>query len=1345
MATESQKFVHLHLHTEYSLLDGGNRIDHLIERVKALGMNAVAVTDHGNLFGAIDFYTKAKKASVKPILGIEAYVAADINGQGGNRRDRTFTGVFDGGFHLVLLAENLTGWHHLLKLSSDAYVNGFYYRPRMDKSTLAQWSDGLIAINGHLSSSLAFYLGRYEQSKDEKDFHRAVEEARWYAQTFGVNENGESRFFIELQRHDVADQLAINPHLQRLAQELSLPLVADNDAHFLLESDYDSHDILCCISMGKTKQDTNRLHYPHDVYVKSPQQMAELFSDEPEALKNTVRIADRCNVELDFHQNHAPVVKIESKIESDPDEIGAGSAIPNNSGQVPRRSDEGVHVVGSTDWYSEFCSRFDLHAFDSSKEHDSREEIDRQCDAALRELAEAGAIWRYGRDGRTEQILARLDRELNILADKQISAYFLIVWDFVNEARRRGIPALARGSSVGTMVGYCLGLSNACPEKYGLLFERFTDPDRSEYPDIDVDVCQDGRQTLIEYVRRKYGHVAQIITFGTLKARAAIRDVGRVLDVPLGEVDKVCKLIGDGLGMTIQKALDQEPDLRALYEENTVHRQMLDSAQKLEGMARHAGVHAAGVVIATQPLDNIIPLYQPPGTNQIVTQWDGPTVEKAGLLKMDFLGLRTLSVLEKAKQLIRETLNDQAIHAAVSGQADTDSSPTSISDPLDLDRLTYDDQRVLDLFRRGETAGVFQFESAGMRNTLMGMKPDRFEDLIAANALFRPGPMELISDYNDRKHGRAIVPTFHPIVDRFTRETYGIMIYQEQVMQILHKLGDVPLRAAYTLIKAISKKKRDVIDSVRPRFVEGADQKGMSQAQAEELFDLILKFAGYGFNKSHATGYAIVAYHTAYLKTYFPVAYMAALLTYESVSTDKIVEYIDECRRVLFPNGHRGIEVRPPDINQSGVGFTIEFDETDELRNAPTPSGPPLLSGGTNQGQIRFGLGAVKGVGEKAIGAIIEVRERGTAHGPFKSLHDFCERVPLTVVNRATIEALIKCGAFDAIHTTDQRAAMIEALDSAIQAGQSAAADRDSGQLNFFESFDSSKTTVRDHEIAGSSLPNVPPWPQAALLKHEKDVLGFYITSHPLNEYRATFEDFTSSTVAEVRRLCPEMPVVIGGMLTRVRPMVARNGRSAGQKMAMISLEDQTGSIEGVVFSETFADSTHLLEQDRILLLKGRIDRRREQPSIVVNEVVPVERAAERLSESLKIVLKAIDEPICEGEQSPPPRDKAGKEKDIELKGLKHLLEDVRTNGQGVEVFVEVHQETCVALLRLNGVRVPANMDLVPRIKTALKGFGDCQLIGPPKLENSNAHASSTEEASADPIPNEATQAAMFA
>ncbi len=1178
-------FAHLHLHTEYSLLDGGNRVDALLAKVKELGMDAVAVTDHGNLFGAMEFFTKAKAAGVKPILGIEAYVAPDRDGKQGDRRDRTYTGVADGGFHLVLLAETLAGWKHLLKLSSDSFINGFYYRPRMDKSTLAAWREGIIAINGHLGSSIAFHLTNFVRTKDDRHWKLALDEARWHAANFGPNERGEPRFYVELQRH-VPEQEEINPHLVRLARELGLPLVCDNDSHFLRRQDWDTHDTLCCISMQKTKDAPDRLKYSEELYVKSPAEMAALFSDVPEAVENAARIAKRCDVNLAAKSNYAPVVKV------------------RHPGEPPRY--DAAKDGDLTEWFKRYCARFELLPFDSTKDTESQKELKDSCDRALRDLAEAGLIWRYGPQGITPAIRARAERELTILADKLISAYFLIVWDFVNWARQRGIPANARGSGVGTMVGYVLGLSNACPEQYGLLFERFTDPDRSEYPDIDVDICQDGRAAVIDYVRKKYGHVAQIITFGRLKAKAAIKDVARVMGLAPSDGQRLANLVPNELHITIEEAKQKEPELARLHADDPLIRKVLDAATALEDHARNQGVHAAGVIVATQPLDTVVPLCRASGgENEVVTQWDGPTCEKVGLLKMDFLGLRTLSTIELAKKLIRESLPEEAIWKAV-GREKPKAPDAALAHPLDLERIPLDDQKVLGLFRRGDCAGIFQFESGGMRKLLVDMQPDRLEDLIAANALYRPGPMDLIPDYNARKHGKQAVPQVHEVVDRYTKETYGIMVYQEQVMQVLHGLGGIPLRAAYSIIKAISKKKEDVINGARGDFVKGAGTQGVAASKANELFDLILKFAGYGFNKSHSTGYAIIAYQTAYLKTYFPNQYMAAVLSYESQArkVEEWAVYLDDCKRTIFPDStpakpHVGVEVKPPDLNLSDEDFSVVFMPGEARTNC--------------QGHVRFGLKAIKGAGQTAIQAIVAERKR---HGPFKSLFDFCERVDLKAVNKSVIESLVKAGVFDSVHAVDDRASLLASIESAVGAGHSLAADRAAGQETFFDAF-ATAAPSSGKKSEPASLRRVPAWDRMATLAAEKEALGFHVSGHPLDQWREAITTFCSTDTVGMQEIPHDQPVVIGGLVSRIRPTVTKQGK----KMAMMTLTDRRGTADGVLFADTFAKFGDQLQMDKCVLLVGFADRSRAEPSVIVDRVIPIEHASQWLSQRLDLII----------------------------------------------------------------------------------------------------------------------------
>jgi len=1187
------EFVHLHLHTEYSLLDGGNRVDRLVARVAELGMKAVGVTDHGNIFGAAAVYAACKEKGIKPILGVEAYVTPP----GKPRTDRTYSGGGEGGYHLVLLAENDVGWRNLLVLCSEAYLTGFYYKPRIDRELLEAHAEGLIAINGHLGSEIGDHLLAFHRSGDEKFRLAALESARWHHRVF--NAGPAPCFYVELQHH-VAEQNAINPDLIRLAREVGAPLVCDNDAHYLNAEDHDAHDTLICISTGKGKADEGRMHYSPELYVKSPDQMRDLF--EPygeagrEALANTVAIAERCDVTLPLGQNNAPMVRVD---------LPAPDSLP--------RWDDPAFGGDLTAWYGAYCARFEVRPFQGVPTQADLADARRECDAALHLLAEAGLVWRYGpgADAARPEVRARLDRELTILCDKGIAAYFLIVWDFVSWGRRHHVPALARGSGVGTMVGYVLGLSNACPVRYGLLFERFTDPDRSEFPDIDIDLCQDGRASVIDYVRRKYGHVAQIITFGTMKAKAAIRDVGRVLEMPLPDVDRVAKLIPDALGTTLADALEKEPDLRALYDRDPAVRRLVDNAMRLEGHTRHAGVHAAGVIVATRPLHEIVPLYRQPGSvgDEVITQWDGPTCEKMGLLKMDFLGLRTISVVERAKTLIRQTLGEREVWSAVGRAAEFDArgaagaDPIAAAHPLDLDRLAFDDQRVFELFRRGETTGVFQFESGGMRRLLVEMQPDRLEDLIAANALFRPGPMDLIPDYNRRKHGTEAVPAVHEIVDRHTAETYGVMVYQEQVMQIVHGLGGIRLRDAYSLIKNISKKKHDKIEKERPRFVQGAQGMGLTRQGAEDLFELILKFAGYGFNKSHSTGYAIVAYQTAYLKTYFPNQYLAAFLTFESQANkaSEWIPYLEDCRRTRFVDAATGlqakvgVEVRPPDINLSRSDFAVVFDDA-EPRDAL-------------HGHVRFGLKALKGAGDKAIETIIAERERGGAYG---SIFEFCERLPPGAVTKATLEALIRCSAFDSVHGRANRAAMVATVEQAMSAGAKAAADKAAGQGGLFGGGAApppgAPGPARATRVpAPVTLAKAEPWSEADTLTHEKEALGFYVSSHPLDRWRHWAGAFATTTAAGAKELAQDARVVIAAMVQSVRTVLIRNGKSAGQKMAILTVEDLTGACDCVLFTEAYAKFAHLAEPERVVFILGRIDLKRGEPQVIIDRLVPID------------------------------------------------------------------------------------------------------------------------------------------
>ncbi len=1079
-------FTHLHLHSQYSLLDGAISLDGLLKRCKQLEMDAVAVTDHGNMFGAVEFYTKALALHIKPILGIEAYIAPH------SRFDRGKCSITDAAFHLILLAENNTGYQNLLKLASVGFTEGFYYRPRIDKEILAELSAGLIATSACLKGELATLLARGDE-------RAAVAATESYMKIFGPD-----RFFIEIQNHENED-----PHiceaLINLAKKMALPLVATNDVHFLQEDDWEAHNCLCCISTGKNADDPNRMIYPKDVFLKDAEQMRSRFAEPaPQACDNTLAIAERCNVELDLKTRHAPRFK-------PPDGTTA------------------------EEFLTKLC-------------YERAEQI-------------------YGQI--TDKIKERLDRELNVIESKGFASYFLIVWDFCNYAHENNIPAGARGSGVGTLVGHCLGLCDVDPIRYDLLFERFMDPQRNELPDIDIDICQVGRAKIIDYVRRKYGHVAQIITFGTMKARAVIRDICRVLGVPLSEADTLAKLVPDSLGMTLDKALNTEPKLKQAYEQSEQTRKVFDICKKLEGLARHASVHAAGVVIADEPLTNFIPLYKAADSDDIITQFEGPIVEKVGLLKMDFLGLKTLSVLERARQLVAN------LHKR----------------DIDLEKIDFSDQKVFELFSSGKTKGIFQFESGGMQDLLMKMKPDRIEDLIAANALYRPGPMILIPDYIDRKHGaKWHLP--HRIMKEILDETYGIMVYQEQVMRICNRLGDIPLREAYGLIKAISKKKARTIAKEKERFIAGCTDKGLTQNQAQQIFEFIERFAGYGFNKSHSTRYALIAYQTAYMKTYWPVEYMAALLTYEMDKTDKVVSYIAECRKM-------NIEVLAPDINESGVDFT------------------PLYKGHgqDRKGVIRFGLAAVKGIGEKAVEQIIAAREKA---GRFQSLFHFCENVDLRAANKQVIEALIKAGACDKLGGS--RAQMLAGMEKAMQIGTTLQADKQNGQMNFF-----GKTGAADYSQDHERLPNVTPWPEPQMLAYEKEVLGFYVTSNPLSHHAEIIDLYSTLDTSQLANYTQDKQIVIGGVISKIRYHITQKGRNAGAKMAVFTLEDLQGQVEVVMFSDVLNKFAELLLKDTIVFVKGKLDYRREKPNIIAVELITLDQVREKLAAKVKIRLNAKD------------------------------------------------------------------------------------------------------------------------
>jgi DNA polymerase-3 subunit alpha len=1631
-------FAHLHVHTHYSLLDGACKIPELVKRAKTLGMEALAITDHGCMFGVIEFYNECVKQGVKPLVGMEAYMAP------GDRRDRQAVGG-ETAYHMVLLAQNIEGYHNLLKLSSTAYREGFYYKPRIDKESLLAHSKGLIATSACLG-------GEIPSAFMKRDGKAAKAVAETYLEIFGPD-----RFFIEVQKQGIKEQDMVNPELVDLAKRVGVGIVGTNDVHFLNKDDHFAHDVLCCISMGRQVAEEGRMRYPEHLYLKSPQEMAEILGELPiEAIENTGRVAAMCDLSIDFSKRYAPVYRVPAdKLREEtfatlaPDRLAewkaATTGVPAPDGGEPPAASPPPDPALSTQH----------SALSTSKKDD---------ELYLRQLCEDGLVWRYGTTDVAPAVRERLEKEVKVIAGKGFCSYFLIVWDFCNFARDNGIPVGARGSGVGTMVGYLLGLCNVDPIEYGLLFERFMDPSRSEMPDIDIDICQDGRGRVIDYVRQKYGHVAQIITFGTLAAKAVCKDVGRVMGFPLAVTDRITKLIPGLPGTTLDKAIKGSPELAELYASDPQVKQIIDIGKRLEGLCRNAGCHAAGVIIADQPLDGIVPLYKDKDDN-ILTQFEGPIAEKVGLLKMDFLGLRTLSVITRAVDLVKKMKGVD----------------------VDVEKLDLTDKTVLDLFTRGETKGVFQFESGGMQDLLMKMRPDRVEDLIAANALYRPGPMELIPTYCARKHGREEVPKVHPIMDGILAETYGIMTYQEDVMKIFNELGGIELSAAYKLIKAISKKMSDVIAKFRPEFLKGCMAKGVPEEKADEVFELILKFGGYGFNKcivgdtvvsdaltgeqatveslfrdrrpftvhaagddwklrprpvtdvvwngrkpvfelttaqgrriaatanhpfrtldgwtnlgdlkvgdriagprrlvvgtdeswpehelvalagllsegntchptclyffgnderlvddfaaaagrfeqtvarksqradgrfevcvstgqdmrfgkghrpwnaaarpdvaaaaigdagggdscggvaviapsragvrsgayrwaqalgilgrkatdkrvpagvfrlrdsdlerfvgrlwagdgfianrtqavpyyatssaglardvqtlllrlgivsgvhfkvfkyrggerpgytvhllgdgsidtfvarvgphlcgrevalglladyrrattggtskdtvptgvrawvdaerraaglkwceleaqsrvsmkefvgsgsavkrgfrrstiarlatffasarlsdlavsdvfwdcvvsiepkgvqdtydltvaddhnfvadglvvhnSHSSRYAIVAFQTGFLKTYYPVEYMAALLTYEMGTTEKVVEYIEECRRMPLPDGTRGVKVLPPDINISERDFTPVYvdEELPKGKKPPKPKKGEAPAEPKKVGVIRFGLAAVRGVGEKAVDSISAERAK---NGPFKNLFEFCERADLRAVTKGTLEALIKCGAFAAF---GKRAALLQVLDSAVESGQRTQADKRNGQMSMFGSAVSSAAAMPH-----PSLPDVDELPETELLKFEKELLGFYITSHPLTEHQFAMEHYSTATTKDALALAEGTEVTIGGMISRVKKVLTKNGRSAGMPMAIITMEDLEGQIDGTMFADTFADISgrypSAVAAESIVFVRGKVDRKRETPSLLINELIPVADAVAKLTTTVAVKLDA--------------------------------------------------------------------------------------------------------------------------
>jgi DNA polymerase-3 subunit alpha len=1056
-----------------------------------LKMPAVAITEHGNMFSSVIFHDQARKRGINPILGCEVYVAP------GDRRTKSGT-PGETANHLVLLAQNQEGYHNLIKLVSSGYTEGFYYKPRIDKDLLAQHSAGLIGLSSCLKGEVATGIRTEQQQK-------AVSAAAAYRDILGPG-----NFFLEMQYQGIDEQKVVNVGLQPISKELGIPLVVTNDVHYLQTSDSKPHDVLLCIGTGKSVNDTERLRYHGDqFYLKTADEMASVFRDFPDALSNTVRIGERCHVDLSTTVNHLPNF-----------DVPAGFTLDQYFEHVVR------------DGFAQRLPR-------------------------LRDLAARGVLTHA-----LDEYERRLGYEIDMIKQMKYPGYFLITWDFIRHAREQGIPVgPGRGSAAGSFVAYCLRITDVDPIEYDLIFERFLNPERVSLPDIDIDFCERRRGEVIEYVTRKYGraNVAQIITFGTMKARAVVRDVARVMDIPYADADRVAKAIPPTLEMTLAKALEENPALREMEQKDERVKELLAVARRLEGMTRHASVHAAGVVIAPRPLTEFVPLYKSQ-KDEIVTQWAMNEVERIGLLKMDFLGLSTLTLIRDALDEIRRT---EGID-------------------LDIDAIALDDAKTYKLFGDGQTYGVFQFESSGMRDLLRKAKPGRLDDLIALNALYRPGPLKsgMVDDYIARKQGKTEVTYELPQLAPILRDTYGVIAYQEQVMRIASVLAGFSMGQSDVLRKAMGKKDPKVMAKQREAFTRGAKANGVNEKKATKIFDLMEFFAGYGFNKSHSTTYALLAYQTAYLKANYPAHFMAALLTIEAANTDKLAMYLGECRDL-------GVAILAPDINSSEMAFTVV------------------------NGSVRFGLCAIKNVGEGAIVSLLGVRRE---IGRIDSLYTLCEHADLRLVNKRVLESLVKAGALDSLlpdgagSVASRRARLFAACDKAVEHGGRHQRDLEKGQSQLFGGDDGPSAS-------GAALPGAPSWTEAQQLAGEKEALGLYLSGHPLDRFADGLKAFGARRVADLTASEPD--VWVGGIVSSLRPLKTRKG----DRMAVFMLDDVAGNVEVVVFPETFARHGLLVQGDAMLLVRGKLEKDEESARIVATELLAVSALSERTTTEVAIHL----------------------------------------------------------------------------------------------------------------------------
>jgi DNA polymerase-3 subunit alpha len=1103
-------FVHLHLHTEYSLLDGACRLDRLVDKAHELKFPALAITDHGAMHGAIDFYQAVREKGIKPIVGCEVYVAP-----GSRLEKKPGSGTRDVYHHLGLLAKGETGYKNLIKLTTAAHLEGYYYKPRIDKEILAAHREGLIAMSGCLASEIPDLI-----MKDQLD--KARDAVDWFKQTLGAD-----NFFLELQNHGIAEQAKVNRHLIQWSKEFGLKLVATNDVHYINKGDSHAHDCLVCIGTQDLLSNPKRMsasYIPEQFFLRSAEEMKARFAETPEAVTNTLEVAEKCNLEIEFGKLHYPVFH-------PPEHF-------TREGYLRKLLAEGLH------------KRYGIHARAEAHEFI----VDKIEDPARlptysKDATEAAAV---------KILIDRLQLEMKVIEKTGFLSYFLIVADFIRYGHEHDITCVARGSAAGSLVIYLLEIANVDPIRYGLLFERFLNPERISPPDIDIDFADDRRADVIEYVRKKYGNdsVAQIITFGTMGAKSVVRDVGRVMGLSYGEGDRLAKMIPFDLKMTLEKALKQSPELKEAYQNEDVTRELIDTALILEDLTRNASVHAAGVVIGDQPLVNLLPLKQDE-SGTLVTQYAMNPVGDLGLLKMDFLGLKTLTVIRNTCEMVKRTHGVE----------------------VPIDHLPLDDKKTYDLLNRAETLGVFQLESGGMRDLCRKFQISSIEHITALVALYRPGPMELIPEFIKRRHGEIEIKYEHPLLEPIARETYGILIYQEQVMQAAQVLAGYTLGGADLLRRAMGKKKVEEMQKQRETFVKGCAAKNkIPAAKANQIFDLLEKFAGYGFNKSHAAAYAIVAYQTAYLKANYPVEFFCAMMTNDMGDTDKLAQYIAEAREF-------GIEVLQPDVNESGVFFE------------------PAREGKA----IRFGLAAIKGVGEAAVEAILKTRNES---GKFKTLSELCERVDGRSLGRKTLEALIKTGACDSFG--QKRAMLFAQIERTLSRAASILSDKQKGQSSLFGALEEKAPSTPE------AVSNLPEWPQHELLAHEKELLGFYVTGHPLTPFVPILEKYALTNTAKLSELPSRSLTRIGGLIAAVQHSVSKK---SGKPYSMVTLEDLEGSVQILCMNENYEKYRMLLAPNKAILVIGEVNTGDDRPKIFPQEIMPLEDAPKKFTKQVHLRL----------------------------------------------------------------------------------------------------------------------------